>query len=95
MPASVQNVQPHDEPAQPAAIRSQTKTYFVASHWYCVEIATTTCGLPVAWEKFAKTESPENILDFLDRIYPNEELKPDYVCINKACLILCHAITSG
>jgi hypothetical protein len=60
-----------------------------------VEIATTTCGLPLAWEKFAKAESPTNILNFLDRVYPTEESRPDYVCIDKACLVLRHAVTSG
>jgi CxC5 like cysteine cluster associated with KDZ transposases/CxC6 like cysteine cluster associated with KDZ transposases len=95
LPVSIRNVQPHDEPAQPSATRSQTKTYFVAPHWYCVEIATTTCGLPLAWEKFAKAESPTNILNFLDRVYPTEESRPDYVCIDKACLVLRHAVTSG
>jgi hypothetical protein len=34
-PASIHNVQPHDEPAQPSAARSQIKTYFSAAHWYC------------------------------------------------------------
>jgi hypothetical protein len=29
--------------------------------------------VPLAWENFAKAESPENILNFLDRVYPNEE----------------------
>ena len=63
--------------------------------WYCVEIMTTPCGVPLAWEKFARSESPDNILNFLDRVYPDEESQPDYVCIDKACCILRHAVASG
>ena len=95
LPTSNRIVQPHDEPALPSAAGSQIKTYFVAPHWYCVEIMTTPCGVPLAWEKFARSESPDNILNFLDRVYPDEESRPDYVCIDKACRVLHHAVASG
>ena len=49
----------------------------------------------VAWTKFAKAESPSNILNFLGRVYPTSDSCPDYICIDKACLVLHHAIASG
>ncbi|KAF8230816.1 hypothetical protein L208DRAFT_1280076, partial [Tricholoma matsutake] len=45
--------------------------------------------------KFANAESPENILNILQTVYPTEESHPAYICIDKACLILCHSITNG
>ena len=32
---------------------------------------------------------------FLDSIYPKQESRPDYICIDKACLVLRHCISSG
>ena len=95
LPNSNRTAHPHDEPAPPSTAAPRIKTYFAAPHWYCVEIMTTPCGLPLAWEKFATSESPSNILSFLDRVYPDEESRPDYVCIDKACLVLRHAVASG
>jgi hypothetical protein len=60
-----------------------------------VETIAGTCGIVTAWTKFAKSESSSNILDFLDKVYPNEASQPDYVCIDKACLVLKHAVASG
>ena len=48
----------------------------------------------IAWTKFAKAESPTNILQFLESVYPTEDLRPDYVCIDKACLVLRTAIAN-
>jgi hypothetical protein len=49
----------------------------------------------IAWAKFAKSESPTNILSFLETVYPTEESRPDYICIDKACGVLHHIITEG
>jgi len=49
----------------------------------------------IAWAKFAKSESPTNILAFLETIFPTEESQPAYICIDKACLVLHTAITNG
>jgi len=49
----------------------------------------------IAWAKFAKAESPTNILEFLESIYPTEESHPDYICIDKACLVLRTAVANG
>jgi hypothetical protein len=95
LPPPNHNAQPHDEPAHAAAPGNQPKNYFSASRFYCVETIAGPCGIVQAWTKFAKSESPTNILDFLDRVYPNETSWPDYVCIDKACLLLRHAVASG
>ena len=63
--------------------------------FYCVETICAPCGVVIAWEKFAYAEGPSNIMQFLERVYPTEESHPDYVCIDKACVVLSHSITSG
>jgi hypothetical protein len=67
-----QNEQPHDEPTPDR----QRKNYFVAPRFYCVETICAPCGVVIAWAKFAKSESPTNILAFLEKIYPTEETRP-------------------
>src|SRR6267154_4156037 len=42
-----------------------------------------------------KAESPTNILNFLDALYPTLDVRPDYVCIDKGCQILRTAISNG
>ena len=85
--------QPHDQPAP--QINQQVKHHFVAPRFYCVETICAPCGVVVAWTKFAKAESPTNILDFLDAVYPDSNTRPDYVCIDKGCQLLRHAVASG
>ena len=53
------------------------------------------CGAVIAWTKFDKSESSIQILDFLESVYPTEESRPDYICIDKACAVLHTAITNG
>jgi hypothetical protein len=90
-PATAVNEQPHDMPAP----EIQRKNYFSAPHFYCVETICAPCGTVIAWAKFAKSESPTNILHFLESIYPTEESRPDYICIDKACLVLRTAVANG
>jgi len=78
------NTQRHDEPT-PDIERSH---YFSPSQFYCVETVTAPCGVVIAWAKFPKSESPTNILNFLETVYPTAESHPDYICIDKACLLL-------
>jgi hypothetical protein len=92
VPATAHIHQPHDEEQ---AAPQQRRNYFSASRFYCVETICAPCGVVIAWKKFAKAESPTNILDFLDRVYPTANSRPDYICIDKACLVLRHAIASG
>ncbi|EDR02933.1 uncharacterized protein LACBIDRAFT_331942 [Laccaria bicolor S238N-H82] len=65
------------------------------SRFYCVETITAPCGVVIAWAKFPKSESPTNILNFLESVYPTAESRPDYICIDKACLLLRTAISNG
>ena len=82
--------QPHDQPTP----ETQGKHYFSSSRFYCVTICSP-CGGVVAWTKFDKAESPTNILNWLESIYLTEESRPDYICIDKACLVLQTAIANG
>ena len=85
------DTQHHDEPT-PDIERSH---YFSPSQFYCVETITAPCGVVIAWAKFPKSESPTNILNFLESVYPTAESCPDYICIDKACLVLRTAISNG
>ena len=60
------------------------------SHCICAP-----CGVVIAWAKFAKSESPTNILQFLERVYPTHDSGLDYVCIDKACLVLHSCLING
>ena len=83
--------QPHDQDLP----ENQRSNYFRPARFYCVETITAPCGVVIAWTKFARSESPTNIMAFLESIYPTEESRPDYICIDKACLVLRHCISSG
>ncbi|KAF8994206.1 hypothetical protein BDQ17DRAFT_1392455 [Cyathus striatus] len=76
--------------------------YFSASHYYCVETICAPCGAVIAWTKFVKSDGLErdvtsttNILKFLEDVFPDEELRPDYICIDKACKLLQTAVANG
>ena len=60
-----------------------------------METICAPCGVVIAWAKFAKAESPTNILAFLETVFPTEELQPAYICIDKACAVLHTTITNG
>ena len=85
------NNQPHDEPAEEV----QGSHYFSPARFYCTETICAPCGVVIAWAKFAKAESATNILHFLESVYPTEESRPDYICIDKACVVLRTSITNG
>ena len=91
-PTAERNIQPHDEPAPEVQV---LKNYFSAPRFYCVETICAPCGVVIAWTKFDKSESPTHILNFLESVYPNEESRPDYVCIDKACLVLRTSLNNG
>ena len=90
-PAQESNAQPHDEPAPSV----QYATYFMPRRFYCVETICAPCGVVIAWAKFANSESPTHIMHFLETVYPTEESRPDYICIDKACIVLSHSIAAG
>jgi hypothetical protein len=84
-------IQPHDEGERPIRVRHQ----FSPARTYCVETICAPCGVVIAWAKFLKSESPTNILNFLQSVYPTQESKPSYVCIDKACLVLRTCAANG
>lgn len=81
--------------AQPETLQQLSRNYFTPARFYCVETICAPCGVVIAWAKFAKSESPTNIIHFLETVYPSEDSCPDYICIDKACLVLCTAINNG
>ena len=86
MPDNQQNPHPHDQP-EPSD-RRVVRDHFIPPRTYCVETICAPCGVVIAWTKFFKAESPTNILNFLEHVYPTEESRPSYICIDKACLVL-------
>jgi len=89
---TTQNQHQHDEEQDDADTR---KHYFGSSRFYCVETLCAPCGTVIAWTLFSKAESPTQILEFLSDVYPTAEEKPDFVCIDKACMVLRTAVRSG
>jgi len=59
-----------------------------------VETICAPCGVVIAWTKFDKSESPTNILNFLNQVYPTEQSRPNYICIDKACQVLRTSISN-
>jgi hypothetical protein len=90
-PAAHVNMQPHDE----STPETGRKNYFTPSRFYCVETICAPCGTVIAWAKFSKSESPTNILNFLETVFPTEESRPAYICIDKACMVLRTALANG
>jgi hypothetical protein len=68
-PLIQQTHQPHDE----ATVDIQKDSYFTPNCFYCVETICAQCGVVIAWAKFAKSESPTNILNFLKSVYSTED----------------------
>jgi hypothetical protein len=92
LPAPREHVDnPHDGPVLPDR---QVKNYFSPNRFYCVETICAPCGIVVAWAKFAKSESPTNIMRFLGSVYTTQEDRPAYICIDKACLVLKHIVAN-
>jgi hypothetical protein len=83
--------QPHDE-ENPERVQ---KHFFSPARSYCVETVVAPCGVVIAWTKFDKSESPTNILNYLEKIYPTPESRLAYICIDKACVVLRTAIANG
>ncbi|KIM87977.1 hypothetical protein PILCRDRAFT_63011 [Piloderma croceum F 1598] len=85
LPQKTQQLQPHDEDKIP---ERKKDNYFVPPRFYCVETLCAPCGAVHAWTLFDKSESPTQILEFLDAVYPTPDVRPDYICIDKGCKIL-------
>ena len=83
--------QQHDDPSEEPPL---SPNYFSPARYYCVETICAPCGVVIAWTKFARSESTTNILNFLESVYPTEESRPDYICIDKGCQVLRTAVTN-
>jgi hypothetical protein len=92
-------VHAHDDasapPSNESAASNRRINYFVAPRFYCVETICAPCGVVIAWTKFARAESPTNILRWLESVYPTPNLRPNYICIDKACQVLRTSISNG
>jgi CxC6 like cysteine cluster associated with KDZ transposases len=86
--------QPHDND-EDDDIEIPRLNYFSPSRFYCVETMCAPCGVVIAWTKFDKSESPTKILTWLASVYPTEESRPAYICIDKACKVLRTCIRNG
>ncbi|KAF8800018.1 hypothetical protein BYT27DRAFT_7236215 [Phlegmacium glaucopus] len=73
----------------------QRPHYFSPAQYYCVETMCAPCGVVIAWTKFDKSESPTNVLNFLGSVHPTQDSQPQYVCIDKACMLLWTANSNG
>jgi hypothetical protein len=82
--------QAHDQPQEVQGMHHA----FVARRHYCIETLSYSCGRIIAWAKFSVAESPTNILDFFQRIYPDAATRPSYLAIDKACQVLRHLSAS-
>jgi CxC5 like cysteine cluster associated with KDZ transposases/CxC6 like cysteine cluster associated with KDZ transposases len=91
IPDEAHDTQAHDE----EAVEPVRTTHFIAPRFYCVETICAPCGVVIAWAKFAKSESPTNILRFLHDVYPTPASRPSYIAIDKACLLLRTSIRNG
>ncbi|KAH6874118.1 hypothetical protein BKA70DRAFT_1449700 [Coprinopsis sp. MPI-PUGE-AT-0042] len=76
---------PHDQPDAGVPL---CKNYFSPGKFYCVETLCAPCGVPIAWKLFDKSESPTNIIAFLDDVYPAPTPRPNFIAIDKACIVL-------
>src|SRR6266511_1022953 len=86
------NPQQHDDPNTdpPPPV-----DYFRAARFYCVERICAPCGVVIAWTKFANSDSSTKGLKFLKDTYPQKNTRPDYICIDKACVVLRTSLTNG
>ncbi|TDL13563.1 hypothetical protein BD410DRAFT_735206 [Rickenella mellea] len=93
LPNLTRPVQLHDDETQTS--NTSRNNYFTAAQFYCVETICAPCGVVLAWTKFDKSESPSKILNFLASVFPTESVRPNYICIDKACAVLRTAIVNG
>ena len=94
VPHGIRGQQPqHDDPDdEPVDTKNN---YFSANKFYCVETVVAPCGVVIAWTLFDRSEAPKKILDFLERVFPTPDSKPDYVCIDKGCAVLRTAVADN
>jgi hypothetical protein len=95
IPEHLRPVRPHQPHDGPTLQRPVKDNYFTAARYYCVETICAPCGVVIAWAKFAKSESPTKILNFLEHVYPTRDVQPDYICIDKGCTVMKVALNNN
>jgi hypothetical protein len=83
----------HDADGEPVTAARQH--YFYPSRMYCVEVMVTPDGVPVGWALCPRSESPTQIIQFIEMIHPNPEDKSQNYCCDKGCQILRRLVTLG
>jgi hypothetical protein len=79
----------HDDDSEQENI--DTMHCFKPSKTYVTEVLTWSCGRVAAWTTFKTAESPTNLLDWWQELWPLNQSKcrrPSYLCIDKACIVL-------
>ncbi|KDQ58079.1 hypothetical protein JAAARDRAFT_129478, partial [Jaapia argillacea MUCL 33604] len=65
--------------------------YWQAKHVKVIEIAVTTCGVPISHTKFPFDEGENNIADFMGATWPahnQHTTRPTYLAIDKGCKVM-------
>jgi hypothetical protein len=83
-----QTIPHHQGSSVPQPSLRRTQHTWQYRHVHCVETVTRPCGCIIAWSKFPTSESPTNIVQMLEQIFPSVESRPSYFVIDKACRIL-------
>lgn len=87
------NAPAHDADGEP--VLPPRKNHFTAGRYYCIETICKPCGVVLAWTKFFRSESPSQIIEFSEKVYPQENQRPSYIAIDKGCLLLKRLVACG
>ncbi|KAJ6526507.1 hypothetical protein DFH09DRAFT_1187705 [Mycena vulgaris] len=67
---------------------------FKAKSTYCLQTVQWSCGFPIGWGKFYRSESSPQVLAILDTIWQDyPEAKPSFIAYDDACSLLRHIVT--
>lgn len=69
--------------------------YFTPGRFYCIELMVNPCGVPVAWTLFDRSESPTQIISFINAVHTRPADKSQYYCIDKACQVVRRLVSTG
>jgi hypothetical protein len=75
---------------------AQVRTTFRARKVFCIETIQWSCGFPIAWGKCYDSESPSQVLKFINDIWhPRADSRPAFIIYDNACKLLPHIIAQG
>lgn len=66
-----------------------------AAEIYCVETIQFACSVPIGWGKCYRSESPSQVLAFLNRIFELLGFRPSFIAYDNACSLLAHIFGSA